>query len=457
MLYEFHRKQNAKHSGSVHATYVVTGIKIRTVTPKPSQQDPDGDSTMRSSPPLPDPSSPVVASQADDDDESIPIKSIMLVREEHLEEARNLFQQILSIHVYSLAAKGLSEIQTLTECNRKVATAYANEDPMTKWKKYGTIQNGDVRRRTAKGPPPAAAPAPAKAPPVKSAPAPAANTAAAPTAAESKPVASKAVPDAAKTTTSSATKPAAGNKATSSIFASFAKSAAKPKKTESQELAPAAPANQDVAMGGFSDDEDDDASLPEELADIKVPGGKSKKEREAELQAMMDQEDEDEEMKDEESAEEEVEAADEEEPAAEEKPAPAAAEPEETSTVQNGKRRGRRRVMKKKTVRDEEGYLGEFFVGAYNDADSRLIFLTRQSRKKRLYGSHSRKTKRGQQRRRARRNPRASPQRIMLLPPRQRRAAASRGKVVSCRSLARNDSTKLQLNHTTRNKCWPLL
>ena len=56
-------------------------------------------------------------------------------------------------------------------------------------------------------------------------------------------------------------------------------------------------------------------------------------------------------------------------PAAEEKPSEASQpekaetpkedEPEPTVTVQNGRRRGRRRVMKKKTVKDEEGYLGK--------------------------------------------------------------------------------------------------
>jgi DNA polymerase delta subunit 3 len=40
--------------------------------------------------------------------------------------------------------------------------------------------------------------------------------------------------------------------------------------------------------------------------------------------------------------------------------APKPDEPEPTVTVQNGRRRGRRRVMKKKTVKDEEGYLGEY-------------------------------------------------------------------------------------------------
>lgn len=39
--------------------------------------------------------------------------------------------------------------------------------------------------------------------------------------------------------------------------------------------------------------------------------------------------------------------------------APKEDEPEPTVTVENGRRRGKRRVMKKKTVKDEEGYLGK--------------------------------------------------------------------------------------------------
>lgn len=34
-------------------------------------------------------------------------------------------------------------------------------------------------------------------------------------------------------------------------------------------------------------------------------------------------------------------------------------EPKETVTVQGGRRRGKRKIMKKKTVKDDEGYLGE--------------------------------------------------------------------------------------------------
>lgn len=35
------------------------------------------------------------------------------------------------------------------------------------------------------------------------------------------------------------------------------------------------------------------------------------------------------------------------------------ADSEATVTVQGGRRRGRRKVMKKRTVKDEEGYLGK--------------------------------------------------------------------------------------------------
>lgn len=45
-------------------------------------------------------------------------------------------------------------------------------------------------------------------------------------------------------------------------------------------------------------------------------------------------------------------------------------EPQETVTVTDGRRRGRRRVMKKKTVQDEEGYLGKFVLPSYGSLQS---------------------------------------------------------------------------------------
>ena len=51
-------------------------------------------------------------------------------------------------------------------------------------------------------------------------------------------------------------------------------------------------------------------------------------------------------------------------PTPEEQPPPLPSKPvelKEEVTVQGGRRRGRRQVMKKRTVKDEEGYLGKYW------------------------------------------------------------------------------------------------
>ena len=48
---------------------------------------------------------------------------------------------------------------------------------------------------------------------------------------------------------------------------------------------------------------------------------------------------------------------------------PAMATPEPPVAVSGGRRRGRRKVMKKKTIKDEEGYLGVLTVSMSNDAE----------------------------------------------------------------------------------------
>lgn len=59
------------------------------------------------------------------------------------------------------------------------------------------------------------------------------------------------------------------------------------------------------------------------------------------------------------------------------------AELKEEVTVQGGRRRGRRQVMKKKTIKDEEGYLGQYFpidTGRIlgRNISSRSIAVTRE-------------------------------------------------------------------------------
>jgi DNA polymerase delta subunit 3 len=371
MLYEFHRKQNDKKPGSVHATYIITGTKIPAVAEDSQNEDKDGDSVMQSSPPLPVPSS---SAAIPEETETITMHTMMLVKEEHLERAKSLFSAVSCIHVYALAAKGLSQVQTLAECNRKVAVAQAGEDPLTSWKAYGTIQNSGVRRRTTRGPPAPIA-APAAKPTIKAAPVP--KLATEKSTSRETPIsasAQKTATDFPKAAATKTSKPAPSKASASSIFKSFAKTAPvtrKPApallKNDSQASATSV---QDANMIGFSDDDDDadNASLPEELFATKdsqgESSGKSKKDREAELQAMMDQDDE-------EDAEDVAKKSDEDAdaqmddvespPAAKtaDEPVPEADEEEPKVVVSNGRRRGKRRVPKKRTVRDEEGYLGK--------------------------------------------------------------------------------------------------
>jgi DNA polymerase delta subunit 3 len=365
MLFEFHQKQNAKRPGSVHATYLLTGTRL---PPKPQQsnnvesQDSE-DAVMQSSQPIPNSSAPQAA---EEDTEPTPVRSILIVKEEHLQQAKATFENITGIHMYSLASGGLSDLNSLTECNRKIAVDYASEDPLVAWKQYGTIQNPNVKRRTQKRPPPDA-PAPAtKQPVAKAKPVPVLEKQASKASNDSGPNSAKATPVPEKATDATkkktATKPATVKRQPSDIFKSFAKGANKAKKVASTESsaapspAPTTSAKEDESMGGMSDDDPDNPGEDEEI-EVDAGTGKSKKDREADLKAMMDCDDDPMEDIEEEATQGAIDTPKESE--AEDSQATKQEEPQETMTVENGRRRGRRRVMKKKTVKDDEGYLGE--------------------------------------------------------------------------------------------------
>jgi DNA polymerase delta subunit 3 len=84
MLFEFHRQQNVKKPGTVHATYLVAGTKRKpAATTTNGSMGKDGeDEYMQSSPfrssPAPNP---------EEVPEDSPVLSITLVREENLEGA----------------------------------------------------------------------------------------------------------------------------------------------------------------------------------------------------------------------------------------------------------------------------------------------------------------------------------------------------------------------------------
>jgi DNA polymerase delta subunit 3 len=78
MLFDFHKTQNEKQSESVHATYVVSGLK-RQVVEVPAK---DGDDTVMNSSPFP---GSYMMSSAPQESPASAIRSISFAREEELQ------------------------------------------------------------------------------------------------------------------------------------------------------------------------------------------------------------------------------------------------------------------------------------------------------------------------------------------------------------------------------------
>ncbi|KAJ5195971.1 hypothetical protein N7449_006450 [Penicillium cf. viridicatum] len=353
ILFEFHRNENAKKPQTVHATYVISGIQ-KAPEPAPTNGHADDeDEMMQSSPYLPS-SMPNQDTALD----SIRTTSIVLAREEDLEDAKSTFQSISTIHVYSLQPTALPDLNVLVDANREIASTHGQEDPLECGKQWGMIQNRNVKRRTgARPPPPAAAPAAKASKPSTESTVPAKR----PLQKETSSVKTEATkPDEPKIEPSSAANSHASSKPSGkaaapqqkgNLFSSFAK--AKPKTKASAPAEPAAPSAEDVVLDDASEEEAEEL-FPDSTAKAAAENRENRKEREARLKKMMDDDDDDE------ADDEEMPDADEEprEPTpVEQPPPPKPAELKEEVTVQGGRRRGKRQVMKKKTVKDEEGYL----------------------------------------------------------------------------------------------------
>ncbi|CAG8170719.1 unnamed protein product [Penicillium salamii] len=348
ILFEFHRNENAKKPATVHATYVISGIQK---TPEPAPTNDNGndeDEVMASSPYLPS-SMPNQGETLD----SVLTASIVVVREEDFEDAKATFQSISFIHVYSLEPSTLPDLNVLVDASRENSSTHAQDDPLECGKQWGMIQNHNVKRRTGPRPPPAPA---AKAPAVKpKSSAESTVPAKRPLQKEAPPAKAEASkPDESKSQSASAPVSQASSKASSkpapskkgSLFSSFAK--AKPKTK-----APAAPepAAQDMVLDDASEGEAEEL-FPDSTEKAAAANRESRKEREERLKKMMD---------DDEADDEEMPDVDE-EPTRELTPVEAPppikpAELKEEVTVNGGRRRGKRQVMKKTTVKDEEGFL----------------------------------------------------------------------------------------------------
>ncbi|KAG9193116.1 hypothetical protein G6011_03151 [Alternaria panax] len=375
MLFEFQQYQNARSPNSVHATYLVAGTPKRTDKTNGAHARKGEDADMRSSPfmsSMPDPEGPGDSGYiSDSDDEETPAPEgvketrILLVREADLEKTRSEFEHGSTAHIYSLEPGPLQILRVLALCNHEVITEYTDEDPLERWRAYGSIRNQHVKRRTAKYAPPAASSKPAAKPVTK----PAVKATIALGTKEKESSASTRRGSASEDNTSarSTPQPSAGSttlkrsdsksgakkdKATGDLFKSFAKAKPKAKEPDKSQESTPAPA-EDEPMQGMSEDEGD----PDDEPEIKIDeerneaARKAREERAERLRKMM--EDDDEEMLDAPAtADSQPEA-----PSTATTDTTEPAEGEDTVTVTNGRRRGRRRVTKKKKVKDEDGYL----------------------------------------------------------------------------------------------------
>jgi DNA polymerase delta subunit 3 len=266
-------------------------------------------------------------------------------------DAKEGFEEITTIFVYSLQPGSLQDVEILTETKRQVIDRFLAEDPLEMYKTYGIHQNPNVRRRTGgRKPPPLAAPAAAV---TKTAPKPAAKEPI-PLSTNSRQNSASSQKSTLQTTTGPKAKPATLKRENSDLFKSFAKSKPPKAKDTSKEASPAA----DEPMKGMSEDENDDDDFDmagtAEVDEAKAETARAEREaRLKRLRDMMDDDDEDEPMADVPTVEQ---AVDDGSPI--DVTPVAVEEPKESVTVSGGRRRGRRRVMKKKTIEDEEGYLG---------------------------------------------------------------------------------------------------
>ncbi|KAF7947543.1 hypothetical protein EAE96_008629 [Botrytis aclada] len=375
MLFEFHRVQNAKKPGTIHATYLIGGTK-RKEAPAELEAQKDGEDDYMQSSPFVGSSMP----QAEGSTGEGSTLSISLTREEDLETIRSQFEHISSIHIYSLGPHPLKELQLLSDSTREIQTLAKTEDPLESYHKYGIITNPNAKRRTRKAPLIAAAtqasvptrPATAKSklnevqeapktsssskkPEPKSQPSNAKDFFGSSGKEKAKPKtqaeSTKAEPTTAPSSKESTPAPPANLKReSSSIFKAFAKTQPKKEKIEETESS----AKDDTAMKDVSDDDEEDTWMPAPVSkETKAQDRSSRKATQERLRQMMEDDDDEEEEEAAPSPAPETSAEELEEEKAPEK----TKEEEPVASTSSGRRRGRRRVMKKRTVKDEDGYL----------------------------------------------------------------------------------------------------
>ncbi|RVX66919.1 hypothetical protein B0A52_09043 [Exophiala mesophila] len=408
MLYDFYTFQTGKKPGSVYATYLLCGVKKRSSAPVKTNGIANGhngpvvdfhdddDEPIPSSPPpftssMLEPSQQSSQAAGDDQDMvQVPLRVVTLVREESLDTVRAEYETVTSLHIYSLSPGRIQDLVALTDVGRGLFTDFfTKQDPLEHNNVYGVIQNPHVRRRTGKRPIVPSGP-PSKFQPVKDEPK--KSNSIFPT---KTPAASSTKEEPAETTTSKptsqdttsstkiATKPAL-KRDSSDLFKAFAKqSQSKPKSFLSRDE----PQDSDAKMSDAPTTDADEGESEDDALFLDTGTRKTgtkkrlsdaKRERDdkaAKLRKMMDSDDEDQaampdaKMTSDTKADvppQDITAEDDGEAVAwsdsdtEKKTQKPKVEDQPTAapTVSGPRRRrGKRKVMKKRTTKDEEGYL----------------------------------------------------------------------------------------------------
>lgn len=398
MLYEFYEHENKKKAGSVYATYILSGVKKIPQNSETTNGHPNGggeDEILPSSPP-PFPSSMLDPSQDDQtiplsERLTVPVKTITLVREELLDSTKAQYENITSIHLYSLSPHRIQDLVTLTDLGREIfANTFVKEDPLIHNKTYGVIQNPEVRRR--KGNRPIIEASAPKFKAVKEDPKPAAAKPGGNLDAKLGVVKStlKKENSASDNISKSLARSSNNKKDKSDLFKSFAKTSSKPKLNR-EDTGTSASGTDDTKMTDADEEgESEDEALFLDTNTKKGPTSKKRlsdvrKEREdkaAKLRKMMEDDDEEPAVPnverasgitasasvvkhsdtDEQMAEGTEEAGWSESDAESQRQKAkgkdnSTKQEEENVKTEPKRRRGKRKVIKKKTTKDEDGYL----------------------------------------------------------------------------------------------------
>ncbi|EHK46261.1 uncharacterized protein TrAtP1_005830 [Trichoderma atroviride] len=345
-LHEFYESQNASKANSIHATYLIYGSKTEDREPE------TGDADMDGSAPEPEPLS-----------DYAPTRTVTIVAEEGLKDALAEYEQVTSMHVYSLSPFPQRDLVQLSDVSKSLSEYRKVEDAAKMLETYGLIANPKARKKDRKGRTPVSVPVSVPSAP-KAAKQEAQSATPKPSQAEKVKQETREAPSADSTPSSSAgKKPPASLKRGSSggIMQSFARAAAKPPKPKPETK----PKDEDTSMALSDDGEADEEDLPGSKSIDMEALKRTRKEREEQLLRMMeDPEDEaegkEEAKKGDEQSDEEMEEASEPEPEAEPEPEQPKEDKEPAEVISNssnGRRRGKRRVMKKKRILDDQGYM----------------------------------------------------------------------------------------------------